>query len=74
MLLLNDSCFFALCSVSPSRTIHNTSFRLRGGCQAARNGITIEPDTIPDGFYLVGDSENPQDDFQAAVIAAVKEV
>jgi len=30
--------------------------------------------TIPDGFYLVGDTENPCDDFQAAIIKAVSEV
>jgi len=29
---------------------------------------------IPDGFYLVGDSENPCDDFQTAIIKAVSEV
>lgn len=38
---------------------------------AARDGKDYEPDTIPDGFYLVGDSENPQPAFQQAVIAAV---
>ncbi|WP_257389263.1 M14 family metallopeptidase [Tahibacter caeni] len=38
---------------------------------AARNGEAYEPDVIPDGFYLVGDSENPQPAFQQAVIAAV---
>ena len=29
---------------------------------------------IPDGFYLVGDSENPQPDLQAAIIDAVSRV
>ncbi|KRG43256.1 peptidase [Stenotrophomonas panacihumi] len=38
---------------------------------AARDGKPFEPDGIPDGFYLVGDSENPQLDFQRAVVAAV---
>ncbi|MCX7514646.1 M14 family metallopeptidase [Frateuria hangzhouensis] len=38
---------------------------------AARDGVAYEPGDIPDGFYLVGDSENPQADFQQAVIAAV---
>jgi len=41
---------------------------------AARDGIAYEPDEIPDGFYLVDDSENPQPDFQQAVIAAVAKV
>jgi hypothetical protein len=41
---------------------------------AARDGIAYEPDEIPDGFYLVDDSENPQPDFQQAVIEAVAKV
>lgn len=41
---------------------------------AARDGKPFEPGSIPDGFYLVGDSENPQPDFQQAVIAAVEQV
>ncbi|WP_194436640.1 M14 family metallopeptidase [Vibrio fluminensis] len=41
---------------------------------AARDGIEYEEDIIPDGFYTVGDSENPQADFQAAVIASVAKV
>lgn len=41
---------------------------------AARDGKRSEPDEIPDGFYLVGDSENPQPDFQQAVIRAVTKV
>jgi Succinylglutamate desuccinylase / Aspartoacylase family len=41
---------------------------------AARDGKTTEPDVIPDGFYLVDDSENPQPEFQQAVIDAVAKV
>lgn len=41
---------------------------------AARDGKPHEPGEIPDGFYLVGDSENPQPEFQAAIIAAVEKV
>ncbi|MFC5569263.1 M14 family metallocarboxypeptidase [Lysobacter yangpyeongensis] len=41
---------------------------------AARDGKPFEPDSIPDGFYLVDDSENPQPAFQQAVIAAVAKV
>lgn len=41
---------------------------------AARDGKDYEPGEIPDGFYLVGDSENPQPRFQQAVIAAVAKV
>lgn len=41
---------------------------------AARDGKTFEPGIIPDGFYTVGDTENPQPDFQAAIIAGVETV
>ena len=41
---------------------------------AARDGKTSEPDIIPDGFYLVDDTENPQPEFQQAVIDAVAKV
>ncbi len=38
---------------------------------AARDGVAHVPGEIPDGFYLVDDSENPQPEFQQAVLAAV---
>jgi hypothetical protein len=41
---------------------------------AARDGVAHEPGEIPDGFYLVDDSERPQPRFQQAVIAAVAKV
>lgn len=41
---------------------------------AARDGSPYEPGTIPDGFYLCGDSERPEPGFQQAVIAAVAKV
>jgi len=41
---------------------------------AARDGKPFEPGLIPDGFYLVDDSENPQPAFQTAVNAAVEQV
>jgi hypothetical protein len=41
---------------------------------AARDGKAFEPGTIPDGFYLVDDSENPQPAFQQAIIDAVEQV
>lgn len=39
-----------------------------------RDGVTHEFSPIPDGFYVVGDSENPQPAFQKAVIDAVRQV
>jgi hypothetical protein len=41
---------------------------------AARDGKPFEPGEIPDGFYLVGDTPNPQLDFQRHVIEAVAKV
>ncbi|MBR9869690.1 MAG: M14 family metallocarboxypeptidase [Gammaproteobacteria bacterium] len=41
---------------------------------AARDGKPFEPGDIPDGFYLVDDSENPQPEFQQAIIDAVEQV
>ena len=41
---------------------------------AARDGKEFEPETVPDGFYLVDDSEHPQPEFQQAIIAAVAKV
>jgi hypothetical protein len=41
---------------------------------AARDGNAFEPGGIPDGFYGVDDSENPQPAFQQAVIEAVAKV
>lgn len=41
---------------------------------SARDGDSYEPDGIPDGFYLVDDSENPQPAFQQAIITAVEQV
>lgn len=41
---------------------------------AARDGKPFETGLIPDGFYTVGDSENPQTAFQAAIVAGVEKV
>lgn len=41
---------------------------------AARDGKTSEPGSIPDGFYLVDDTESPQPAFQQAIINAVAKV
>ncbi|UJF20041.1 M14 family metallocarboxypeptidase [Vibrio sp. SS-MA-C1-2] len=41
---------------------------------AARDGIEYVAGSIPDGFYGVGDTENPQHDFQTAIIDEVRQV
>lgn len=49
----------------------NTVFR---PAKQARDGKIEEWTEIPDGFYTVGDSENPCPEFQRAIIASVKKV
>lgn len=49
----------------------NTIFR---PALQARDGVEQPLWNIPDGFYLVGDSENPRDEFQREIIQAVKRV
>lgn len=41
---------------------------------AARDGKRFEPGGIPDGFYTVGDSDDPQPEFQQAIVRAVGQV
>ncbi len=41
---------------------------------AERDGRPFVPGTIPQGFYLVDDAENPQPAFQAAILDAVAQV
>lgn len=41
---------------------------------AARDGVVQEVWSIPDGFYLVGDSAAPEPEFQRAIIEAVERV
>ena len=41
---------------------------------AARDGEPFVPGVIPDGFYLVDDTEHPQPAFQQAILAAVGKV
>ncbi|WP_298773269.1 M14 family metallocarboxypeptidase [uncultured Shewanella sp.] len=49
----------------------NTVFR---PALAARDATPQKTWNIPDGFYLVGDSNNPQDAFQKTIIDAVQHV
>jgi hypothetical protein len=39
-----------------------------------RDGTVVEWSEIPDGFYVVGDTENPQPEFQKAVVDSVRQV
>lgn len=42
--------------------------------RAARDGQGFATEVIPDGFYVVDDSANPQPEFQQAIVAAVEKV
>jgi hypothetical protein len=41
---------------------------------AARDGKAFEPGIVPDGFYAVDDTANPQREFQRAIVDAVAKV
>ena len=41
---------------------------------AARDGVEFIDDGIPDGFYTVGDTENPMPEFQKAIIDSVRKI
>mmetsp|Transcript_25537 Transcript_25537/g.43073 ORF Transcript_25537/g.43073 Transcript_25537/m.43073 type:complete len:326 (+) Transcript_25537:55-1032(+) len=45
-----------------------------GPALAARNGIEVEETTIPDGFYVVADSERPGPEFNLAIVHGVEKV
>jgi hypothetical protein len=45
-----------------------------GPAKAARDGKAFDWHAIPDGFYLVGDTERPAPAFQHALIEAVRRV
>jgi hypothetical protein len=45
-----------------------------GPAKAARDGKAFDWHAIPDGYYLVGDTERPAPGFQRALIEAVREV
>jgi hypothetical protein len=49
----------------------NTIFRL---ALEQRDGVAQEFSPIPDGFYLVGDADNPKSEFQKAIIDSVRKV
>ncbi len=45
-----------------------------GPAKAARDGVALDWNAIPDGFYLVADRARPEPDFQRALIDAVRRV
>lgn len=63
--------FFAHFDLHETTDTDNTEFRPALG---ARDGVELDVWGIPDGFYLVGNSLLPQENFQRAIITAVSKV
>ena len=63
--------FFAHFDLHETTDTDNTVFR---PALESRDGVHQELWAIPDGFYLVGDSEKPRKEFQKAIVDAVREV
>ncbi|MDH5434113.1 MAG: M14 family metallocarboxypeptidase [Gammaproteobacteria bacterium] len=66
-----DADFICHIDLHETTDTDNTVFR---PALAARDAIEQSVWDIPDGFYLVGNEENPQDDFQKAMIDSVKKI
>lgn len=66
-----DVDIFAHIDLHETTDTDNTVFR---PALSARDAIEQKNWNIPDGFYLVGDTLNPQADFQQAIITAVEKV
>lgn len=62
---------FAHFDLHESTDTDNTLFR---PALEQRDGIVIEFSEIPDGFYVVGDQENSQKEFQKSIVDSVRKV
>ncbi|ABZ76185.1 zinc carboxypeptidase-related protein [Shewanella halifaxensis HAW-EB4] len=62
---------FAHIDLHETTDTDNSEFR---PALAARDAVEHTNWNIPDGFYLVGDTINPQDEFQTAMIKSVEQV
>jgi len=66
-----DITFLAHIDLHETTDTDNSVFR---PALEARDAISQDVWDIPDGFYLVGDSENPTPEFQQAIINSVEKV
>ena len=66
-----DIKVFAHFDLHETTDTDNTVFR---PALEQRDDVVQEFSPIPDGFYVVGDTENPQRSFQKAVVDAVKKI
>ena len=71
MELLKGSKFDLHIDLHETTDTDNSEFR---PALSARDNVVHPFWQIPDGFYLVGDTENPCDDFQAHIVDAVGKV
>jgi len=62
-----------LCHIDLHETTDTDESEFRPA-KAARDGLEHKPGTIPDGFYLVSDSTNPQSDWHKAMIEGVQKI
>lgn len=62
-----------LCHIDLHETTDSDESEFRPAL-AARDGKAFEPGTIPDGFYVVDNTESPQPAFQQAIVEAVAKV
>lgn len=62
-----------LCHIDLHETTDTDNSEFRPAL-AARDAIVQKTWNIPDGFYLVADAQNPQVDFQTAIINEVKKI
>jgi hypothetical protein len=62
---------FAHIDLHETTDTDNTTFR---PALSARDAVEQKEWQIPDGFYLVGDTIKPEDDFQQAIITAVEKI
>lgn len=79
-----EECSFflkAISSVGADILVHfdlhettDTDESVFGPALAKRDGKPFEPSEIPDGFYLVGDTQRPELGFQKAIIDSVRKV
>lgn len=67
----DDLNFVAHIDLHETTDTDNTEFR---PALTARDGVEQAIWDIPDGFYLVADTNNPKHDFQRAIIESVKKV
>lgn len=73
MKYCKDNGIEPICHVDLHETTDTDNSEFRPAL-AARDGIVQKTWNIPDGFYCVGDTSNPQDAFQTAIIKEVEKV